>query len=119
MTRAADWNTDVLHQPIVLDVPDPLPAEPDPLLSTAARAIAAQHAGAHQRASRLVAALGHAGVVALRTTSGPLEVRELRDGWKLIGRVGDPDARALAAAAKLRAARLARERRLPPDQDQP
>jgi hypothetical protein len=119
MTRPADWNTDVLNQPVILDVPDPLPADPDPLVTTAARALAAQQSGAHQRASRLVATLGHAGVVAVRTTDAALEVRELLDGWKLVGRVGDPDAPTLAAAAKLRAARLARERHTTPGLDRP
>jgi hypothetical protein len=115
-----DWDVGVLARPVVLDVPDLLPADPDPLLTAAVAAMAATAFGDPQAPDR-VAELGRAGVVALRTSSGSFELRESLIGWLLVRAWGDPDPADLAAAAELRAERLAAERRgwrgdTPPDQ---
>jgi hypothetical protein len=106
----SDWDTRVLDDPVVLDVPDQLPAQPDKLLTTAVDAMSATMAG-HHDASDHVAALAHAGVVAVRTSSGSLELHETLLGWVLVRAWGDPDPADLAVAARLRAHQLARERR--------
>jgi hypothetical protein len=110
---APRWDTRVLDTPLVLDLPARLSAHPDRLTRTAVAAMAAQAEG-HPDAPALVACLGHAGVVAVRTPTGTFEVRELRDGWLLVTSPGDPDPLDLAIAAHLRARGLAHERTRPP-----
>jgi hypothetical protein len=105
-----DWDVRVLDRPVILDVPDRLPADPDPLLAAAVRAMAATVFGDPAAPDR-VAELGRAGVVALRTSAGSFELRESLAGWLLVRAWGDPDLADLAAAARLRAVRLAGERR--------
>jgi hypothetical protein len=103
------WDTRVLHHPTVLDIPDQLPDRPDPQVALAVVAMERQTAG-DPAAGRLIARLAHAGVVALRTTGGAFELRETLDGWLLARHDGDPEPAELAAAAELRAHRLARAR---------
>ena len=106
----ADWDTRVLADPIVLDVPDVLPTRPDRLLHAAVAAMLAIAVGRPSAADR-ISELGRAGVVALRTSAGSVELRETRHGWRLVRAWGDPDARSLAAAARMRARQIARDRR--------
>jgi hypothetical protein len=105
-----DWDIRVLERPVVLDIPDQLPADPNPLLAAAVAAMTATVFGDPAAADR-VAELGKAGVVALRTSSGSFELRESLIGWLLVKAWGDPDPADLAAAAALRAVELAQERR--------
>ncbi|WP_239312647.1 hypothetical protein [Frankia sp. Cj3] len=113
-----NWDTTVLDQPIILDLPDRLPADTDhcghfdPRLALAVAAMTAQLDGDHAQATRLVGKLGRAGIVAIRASSGTLEVRETLDGWQLIVSAGDPDPADLAVAAHLRASHLARQRHI-------
>jgi hypothetical protein len=111
------WDTRVLHHPQILDVPDRLGQNPDPRVALAVVAVERQTAG-DANAPKLLARLAHAGVVALRTGDGAFELRETADGWLLVGHPGDPDPAELAAAAEVRARRLARTRRRP-DPDTP
>lgn len=109
MTTPPLWDTRVLDTPVVLDLPARLSAHPDLLTRTAVAAMAAQAEG-HFDAPALVARLGHAGVVAVRTPTGTFEVRELLDGWLLVTAPGDPNPLDLAISAHLRARRLAHDR---------
>jgi hypothetical protein len=105
-----DWDVRVLDRPVVLDVPELLPDNDDPLLSAAVAAMLATVEGDLTAADR-IAELGRAGVVALRTVAASFELRETLLGWVLVRGWGDPDPADLAVAARLRAARLAVERR--------
>ncbi|MCM3921562.1 hypothetical protein ND748_07770 [Frankia sp. AiPs1] len=111
----AAWNTAALDHPLILDLPDRPGGDPTPLLRLGRQALARVHADLHPQASRLLAQLASRGVVALRTSTGTWEIRERLDGWILAPAVGPVDLRTLAAATRLRATRLARQRRaLPP-----
>jgi hypothetical protein len=57
------------------------------------------------------ARLGAAGVVAVTATDGVFEVHETVDGWTLVATSGTPDVADLAMAARIRAGRLAVQRR--------
>jgi hypothetical protein len=105
-----DWDLRVLDTPVVLDIPDTLPDQPDPLLLAAIEVLVAALLGDHA-AARRIGELARSGVVALRTSAGCLEVHETLLGWTLTRTWGEPDALDLAAAARLRARRLAGERR--------
>jgi hypothetical protein len=111
-----DWDTTVLEHPTVLTLPDHAPtgAAPehaDPRLATAAQAIAAQLRGDPAETTRLAGRLGRAGIVAVRTGDGVLEIRETAAGWRLLACAGEPDPADLGVAARLRAYHLARLRR--------
>ena len=106
----ADWDLSVLDTPILLDLPDPFPEHPEPHLITALEALIASLLGDPTSSQRL-GHLAQTGVVALRTSSGCLEIHETLLGWTLKQSWGNPDPRDLAAAARLRAHRLAGERR--------
>ncbi|EYT91500.1 hypothetical protein ThrDRAFT_02835 [Frankia casuarinae] len=103
------WDIRVLGRPVVIEVPTRIGDDPDPLLALAAVALERHLAGA-PTASRIIGQLAHSGVVALRTISTVFEIREQRDGWLLVRSWGDPEPAELAAAAWIRAHRLARER---------
>ncbi|WP_322779379.1 hypothetical protein [Frankia sp. Cas4] len=103
------WDTTVLDTATIIDIPDRLPEQPDPHLRLALAAMTSQAAG-HPDTTIRVARLAHAGIVAIRTSIGCFEIRELLDGWLLVHHPGDPDPTDLAAAALLRARRLARTR---------
>ncbi|SNQ49721.1 conserved hypothetical protein [Frankia canadensis] len=103
------WDVSVLARPIVLRVPVQLDGDPDPMIVVAAWAVE-RHLARAQAASRLLAWLAHRGVVALRTAGVVFEVRELADGWLLVHSGAEPEPRELAAAAWIRAHRLARDR---------
>jgi hypothetical protein len=107
---APAWDVRVLDRPVILDVPDRLPHDPDPLLSAAVAAMSATAFAAPDAPDR-VGELGRAGVVAVRTSAGSFELRESLLGWLLVHASGDPDPTDLAAAARVRAQRLAGERR--------
>jgi hypothetical protein len=100
----------VLDRPVVRDVPARLPADLDPLVGAAVAALLAVIDGEGDASDR-IGELARAGVVAIRTTHGALAPTETLLGWVLVRTWGDPDAASLAAAARLRASRLARERR--------
>ncbi|MCK9877850.1 hypothetical protein MXD59_19060 [Frankia sp. Ag45/Mut15] len=102
---------DHARRPTLVDLSGP--AVPADLGDLARRALARHSAGIP--ADTLIAALAHQGVVAIRTHHGLVEVRELVDGWTLVKAVGTPDLTILAAAARLRAVRLARHRARSPD----
>jgi len=108
--EAPDWDVRVLDRPVILDVPDRLPADLDPPLAAAVAAMVATVFDDPTAPDR-VADLGRAGVVALRTSAGSFELRESLAGWLLVRAWGDPDLLDLAVAARLRADRLAGERR--------
>ncbi|EIV91329.1 hypothetical protein [Frankia sp. QA3] len=108
-TPEPGWDIRVLGRPVVLTVPDRLGDDPDALLALAAVALERHLAGA-PTASRIIGQLAHSGVVALRTISTVFELRESRDGWLLVRSWGEPEPAELAAAAWIRAHRLARER---------
>ena len=103
------WDIRVLGRPVVIEVPTRIGDDPAPLLALAAVALERHLAGA-PTASRIIGQLAHSGVVALRTISTVFEIREQRDGWLLVRSWGDPEPAELAAAAWIRAHRLARER---------
>lgn len=109
-----DWDLTVLDHPVVLDIPDTLltghPENEDPLLRACIQALTLTHER-HPHAHVRIGDLGRAGVVALRTGAGNLELHETLLGWVLAHAWGDPDQHDLATAARLRAHRLARERR--------
>jgi hypothetical protein len=107
---APDWDLRVLDVPVVLHIPEHIPPHPDPLLVAAVETLLATAAGEHS-ASRRISHLGRAGVVAIRTSAGSLELRETLLGWILVRGDGTPDPSDLAGAARLRAWRLAAERR--------
>ncbi|MCM3884624.1 hypothetical protein [Frankia sp. R82] len=94
------------RRPTILDFSSP--AVPADLGDLARRALARHSAGIP--ADTLIVALAHQGIVAIRTRHSLVEIRELADGWTLVNAVGTPDLATLAAAARLRATRLARHR---------
>ncbi|MCM3886820.1 hypothetical protein [Frankia sp. R82] len=98
----------MLGKPVVLAVPVRLGQDPDALLVLAAAALRRHLLGAS--ASRIIGRLACSGVVALRTFSAVYELREQVDGWSLVRSGGEPEPDELAAAAWIRAYRLARER---------
>ncbi len=110
----AAWNTAALDHPLILNLPDQPDGDPTPLLRLGRQALTRVRAGRHPQASRLLAQLASHGVVALRTPTGTWELRERLDGWILAPAVGPLDPRTLAAATRLRAARLARQRHAQP-----
>ena len=105
-----DWDVTVLDIPVVLDIPDQLPDHPDPLLITAVQALVSSLLN-EPTGSEQVGHLARNGIVALRTSSGCLELHETLLGWTLKRSWGTPDPTDLATAARLRAHRLAGERR--------
>jgi hypothetical protein len=92
--------------PHVLDIPDRLDDTPDPRVALAVAAMDRQAAG-DPGAGPLLARLAAGGVVALRTSRGHFELRRTAAGWLLLRHPGDPDPAGLAAAADIRARRLA------------
>ena len=97
-----DWNVEVLARPLVVD------ADPTGLSGDTAATAAAAVAG-HGEAVR---ALGRNGVVAVRSAGRAFEVHETLDGWILVdAELPTPDLGDLAAAARVRASRLAELRR--------
>lgn len=126
MTYQPGWDLSVLENPVVLDVPDALSTDPsaqqDPLLRACIDALALTF-DRNPEAPTRIGDLARAGVVALRTSAGSLEVRETVLGWVLAHAWGDPDGDDLATAARLRAHRLAGERHVvcggPPTEDTP
>jgi hypothetical protein len=107
-----DWDLSALDTPAVLDIPDQIPDHPDQLLLIGLEALVLSLLG-DRNASERIAELARAGIVALRTSSGCLEVHETLLGWTLTRAWGNPDPADLAGAARLRAHRLAAERRHP------
>jgi len=85
----------------------------DPLRVLAERALARRRAGLP--ADTLIAELAAHGVVAVLTGKRLVEVRERLHGWTFADAAGTPDSSTLAAAARLRAARLSRLRAQPPE----
>ena len=118
MTHASDplhdnppaWDLSVLRTPTVLTIPAQVPDNPDPLLISTLETLVASLLN-EDSASERIGALAHTGVVALRTSSGTLEIHETLLGWTLARTWGQPDPTDLAAAAQIRAHRLAAERR--------
>ena len=104
-----DWDLSVLDHPTIVDLPDTLPENPDPLVSSALDAVVAFFLHDLDRCDRL-ARLAHTGIVALRSSTGTLEIHETLLGWTLTHAAGTPDPHDLAAAARLRAHRLTGER---------
>ncbi|WP_261571380.1 hypothetical protein, partial [Frankia gtarii] len=90
------WNTAALDHPIILDLPNPPGADPDPLHHLARHALARTRAGLRPEASRLLAHLASHGVVALRTPTATWEIRERLDSWVLAAPAGPVDPRTLA-----------------------
>jgi hypothetical protein len=107
-----DWDVSVLDVPAVLAVPDPLSTSDDPLIQAAIDALLAVAAD-RPAGYRPIGDLARAGVVAIHTSHGCFEVQETLLGWTLVPAEATPDIRDLAEAARLRAYRLARERRGP------
>ncbi|MCK9895014.1 hypothetical protein [Frankia sp. AgB32] len=103
-----EWDVSVLGRPVVLTVPDHLGHDPDALVALAA--VAVRHRYEESSSSKIISYLAHTGVVALETPSAVFELREQRDGWRLVRSSGEPEPNELAAAAWIRAHRLARER---------
>jgi hypothetical protein len=106
----ADWDLAVLETPTVLDLPGQIPENPEPLLLEALEALVANFLNEPSSPER-VGQLARTGIVALHTSSGSLELHETLLGWTLVQTVGTPDPHDLATAARLRAHRLAGERR--------
>lgn len=106
----ADWDLSVLDHPVLLQIPEQSPEHPDPHLIATLEAVVAALVGDPTGSPRL-AELAHTGVLAVRTSTGVLEIHETLLGWTLKPAWGTPDLSDLAAAARLRAHRLARERR--------
>lgn len=104
------WDVRVLDRPVVLDIPERLPADPDPPMTAAVAALLGSLSGDPDSSDR-IGDLARAGVVAVRTAHGSLALTETLLGWVFVRVWGDPDPVGLAAAAWLRADRLARERR--------
>lgn len=103
------WDLSVLDAPVVLTLPDQLPDQPDPLLLDALETLIA-FLLREPSSSQRIGQLAQTGIVGLHTSSGCLEVHETLLGWTLVHAAGTPDPSDLAAAARLRARRLAGER---------
>jgi len=105
-----DWDTSVLVRPLVVRA-DPSGLS-GPEAETVAAGLAALADGAHDDASAAAAVLGTAGVVAVRGLDSLCEVRETLDGWEFVcSEAPTADPGDLAAAAAVRAVRLAEARR--------
>jgi hypothetical protein len=106
----ADWDVSVLARPLVVHA-DPSGLS-GPMSATVAAGLAALARGSHAEAAEAAAELGVAGVVAVRGPEGAFEVHEVADGWAFVrSAIPTPDLDDLAAAAAVRAVRLAEARR--------
>jgi len=112
------WDVSVLGRPVVLLIPVQLDEDPDPLVALGAWAVE-RHLARAGSASRVIGWLAHHGVVALRTFGAVYEIRELSDGWVLVQSSAEPEPTELAAAAWIRAHRLAHDRAVAPPRTTP
>jgi hypothetical protein len=104
------WDVSVLARPLVVHA-DPTGIS-GPTAAAAAAGLAALTRGSHDEAAVEAGGLGIAGVVAVRGSEGVFEVHEVVDGWVFVrSAVPTPNPDDLAAAAAVRAVRLAEARR--------
>jgi hypothetical protein len=105
-----DWDVTVLGRPVVCEAD--ATGRSGALAAAAAAALVALDADDAAGEAVAAARLGPAGVVALRDGGRTVEVHETLDGWTLVpASVPTPDVDDLAAAAFVRAHRLAAARR--------
>ncbi|ONH60472.1 hypothetical protein CcI49_11645 [Frankia sp. CcI49] len=111
------WDITALGSPKIVHIPDAVTRSgPDaqlerPLVVLAAQALNLQLAAGARDSQPMLRTLAVAGVVAVRTSGEIYELRETLTGWRLVRTWGEPESAELAAAAWIRAHRLAHERR--------
>ncbi|EFC82857.1 hypothetical protein [Parafrankia sp. EUN1f] len=112
-----DWDITALGNPTVVHIPDaatrpaPEAQQERPLIALAGQALNRQLSAGASDCQPQLRALAVAGVVAVRTSREIYELRETLSGWRLVRTWGEPEPAELAAAAWIRAHRLAHERR--------